>query len=373
MPPREVTDEAERVLRLCSACMYCDGICAVFPAIAGKATFSLADIAHVANLCHACRGCWHACQYAPPHPFAVNVPQTLAAARRNSYADFARPRWLAAAFEGRAWMTAAVVGAVTLAALLLVALTVPRETLFGVHRGGGAFYRVVPWGVMTTAAGLSFVWAVAAMTASTVAFWRTTAPPVSRRVVRRALGPAVVDILTLSNLGGGGPGCNDVDGRFSRERRIAHHVMVGGFALTILSTVSAALWHHVADAPAPYPVFSLPVLAGMIGGGLMLVGIGGLFSVEMRTDTEPTEPDETRLNQIFLVLLGLVAASGLAVLALRETLLMGVTLTLHLGLVTGFFLVLPASKMMHAPYRAAALLRAAIDRIASPPRRSGGE
>ncbi|MFD2180651.1 tricarballylate utilization 4Fe-4S protein TcuB [Rhodoplanes azumiensis] len=373
MPPREVADEVERVLRLCSACMYCDGVCAVFPAIAGKATFSLCDVAHVANLCHACRGCWHACQYAPPHPFAVNVPQTLATARRHSYADFARPRWLAAAFGRRAWTVAAAVGAVTLAALLLVVLTVPHETLFGEHRGGGAFYRVVPWGVMTTAAGLSFLWAVTAMAASTMAFWRAIAPPASRRVVRRALWPAVVDIVTLRNLGGGGAGCNDVDGRFSRERRIAHHVMVTGFALTILSTVSAALWHHVADAPAPYPFLSLPVLAGTIGGVAMLIGIGGLVSVERRADTAATEPGETRLNLIFLGLLGLVAASGLAVLGLRETMLMGVTLTLHLGLVTGFFLVLPASKMMHAPFRAAALLRAAIDRVASPPRRSGGE
>jgi citrate/tricarballylate utilization protein len=36
---------------------------------------------------------------------------------------------------------------------------------------------------------------------------------------------------------------------------------------------------------------------------------------------------------------------------------MGVLLALHLGLVLGFFLVLPYSKMVHGAYRGLALLR----------------
>ncbi|NVO16321.1 MAG: tricarballylate utilization 4Fe-4S protein TcuB [Rhodoplanes sp.] len=374
MRPTEATEEAARVLQLCSACMYCDGYCAVFPAIAGKRHIPLADIGHIANLCHNCRGCWYACQYAPPHPFAVNLPQALAAARQQSFADFARPRWLAKSFGRNPLVVAAVVGAVTLLALAAVLVSVPAETLLAVHRGDGAFYRVVPWGVMSAAAGLSFLWAVGALTASTLAFWRAIAPrKMPRKALRSALRPALSDIVSLKNLGGGGPGCNDVGEKFSRERRISHHGLVAGFLLTVLSTLSAAVWHHATGTPAPYPVLSLPVLSGMLGGVLMLAGIGGLAAVEMRADRAPSAAAEVRLNTVFLVLLGLVSASGLAVLALRETALMGLALTLHLGLVTGFFLVLPASKMVHAPYRAAALLRAAVDRIVSPPRRSGGE
>ncbi|WP_245430950.1 tricarballylate utilization 4Fe-4S protein TcuB [Rhodoplanes roseus] len=373
MPRREIIEEAERVLQLCSACMYCDAYCAVFPAIAGKATFPIADVAHIANLCHGCRGCWYACQYAPPHPFAVNLPQALAAARRLSCAEVARPRWLASGFARNGFTVAAVVGGVTVLALAAVLLTVPYDTLFAVHRGAGAFYRVVPWGVMSAVAGLSFLWAVAAISASTLAFWRSIAPKTSRKAMRRALGPALRAVVTLENLGGDGHGCNDVGERLSDEKRIAHHVLVAGFGLTIVSTLSAAVWHHVAGARAPYAVVSLPVLAGLVGGVLMLLGTAGLAAIEARADRAPADPTEVRLNRVFLALLALVSASGLAVLALRETMLMGITLTLHLGLVTGFFLVLPASKMVHAPYRAAALWRAALDRIASPPRRSGGE
>jgi citrate/tricarballylate utilization protein len=37
--------------------------------------FGKADIHYLANLCHNCGACLHACQYAPPHEFAVNVPR----------------------------------------------------------------------------------------------------------------------------------------------------------------------------------------------------------------------------------------------------------------------------------------------------------
>lgn len=368
----ETHEEAERVLRLCSACMYCDGFCAVFPAIAGKATFSLAEVAHLANLCHACRGCWYACQYAPPHPFAVNLPQALAAAREASYAGFVRPRCLAPALD-RPMVAVAVVLITTLAMVLGVLIAVPSAELFAVHRGEGAFYEIVPLPLMSAAAGLSCLWAVASLAWSTLAFWRAVDPRVKRGVLRKALKPALRDIVTLKNLGGGGHGCNDVDGRFSRERRWSHHLLVGGLLGTLVATVSAAALHHLAGLAAPYGWTSLPVLSGALGGVAMLAGIGGLAAIELRGDRDPTLATERRHNAVFLALLALVAASGLAVLVLRETGLMGLVLTLHLGLVTGFFLALPMSKMIHAPFRAVALLRAAIDRIVAPPRRSGGE
>ena len=94
MQADDATREAERALRLCAACLFCDDYCAVFPAIAGKHEYSLSDIGYLANLCHNCRGCYHACQYAPPHQFALNLPKTLAQVRQRSYAAYSRPRWL---------------------------------------------------------------------------------------------------------------------------------------------------------------------------------------------------------------------------------------------------------------------------------------
>jgi len=58
--------EARRMMEICNACRYCEGFCPVFPAMEMRRSFPDGDLGHLANLCHNCKGCWHACQYAPP-------------------------------------------------------------------------------------------------------------------------------------------------------------------------------------------------------------------------------------------------------------------------------------------------------------------
>lgn len=367
MPPDDLAEEAERMLRICTACMYCDGLCAVFPAIAGKHEFSPPDLSYLANLCHNCRGCWYDCQYAPPHEFAVNLPQMLAELRQRSYADYAWPRLLRGGFAANAAVVAALVGGTTALALIATLLLVPHEALFAAGQAPGAFYRIVPWPVMTAAAGAAFVFAIASVTISAIRFWRDIAPRDRTAITPPVLLAALTDIVTLRNLGGGGPGCNDLNEALSQRRRWYHHFMVAGFASTVAATLIAALYHRLGDV-APYPLTSLPVLAGGIGGVMMLIGIGGLVLLERRAERAPSAAAEVRLNLVFLVVLALVAASGLILLAVRDSAAMGVTLALHLGPVISLFAVLPVSKAVHAVYRSLALLRAAIER-ASPRRR----
>src|SRR5438132_10396297 len=89
---------------ICNACRYCEGYCAVFPAMERRLTFGEADMNYLANLCHNCGECYYACQYAPPHEFAVNVPKVFAEIRARSYRKYAWPafwpasaKWAAAA------------------------------------------------------------------------------------------------------------------------------------------------------------------------------------------------------------------------------------------------------------------------------------
>ncbi|HEY0584059.1 MAG TPA: 4Fe-4S ferredoxin, partial [Chloroflexota bacterium] len=77
MPRIDLLQEAERQMTICNACRYCEGYCAVFPAIELRTTFKAGDLVYLANLCHECRACFYACQYAPPHQIAVNIPQVL--------------------------------------------------------------------------------------------------------------------------------------------------------------------------------------------------------------------------------------------------------------------------------------------------------
>ena len=87
----EAESEVARQLQICNACRYCEGFCAVFPAMTRRLSFEKADIHYLANLCHSCGACLHACQYAPPHEFAVNVPQSMAKVRVQTYADYSWP------------------------------------------------------------------------------------------------------------------------------------------------------------------------------------------------------------------------------------------------------------------------------------------
>ena len=69
------------------------GLLRVFPAMERRLSFNEADMNYLANLCHNCAECYYACQYAPPHEFAVNVPQVLAQIRAQSYRKYAWPRF----------------------------------------------------------------------------------------------------------------------------------------------------------------------------------------------------------------------------------------------------------------------------------------
>jgi len=85
------TGEARRQIEVCNACRYCEGFCAVFPAITQQKVFTDGDVTQLANLCHNCRGCYYSCQYTAPHEFALNLPRALAEERAESWERFAWP------------------------------------------------------------------------------------------------------------------------------------------------------------------------------------------------------------------------------------------------------------------------------------------
>jgi len=325
--------EARRVLTICAVCNYCNGFCEMFRAAERHREFSDGDLVYLAHLCHNCRNCWSACQYAPPHAFAVNAPKALAEVRQRSWRN--RP-WLALA-------------CVLLSPALAVAF-IPWEILFARHAGPGAFYAVLPWPALAATAALPLALSAAALTLGILRFWRES----GGGAPWRALPAALSDILTLRNLHGGGIACEQ-----GAARRWFHTALLCGFLLCFAATVIATFNHHILGWPAPYPFLSLPVLLGAIGGLGMIAGSAGLAWIKATGDPVL---DGAPKDYALLALLFAVALTGLALLLLRETSAMGLLLAAHLGCVVGFFVTLSYGKFVHAPYRAAALLRAATER-----------
>jgi citrate/tricarballylate utilization protein len=350
-------EQARRFVEICNACRYCEGYCAVFPAIELRRQFTSGDLSYLANLCHDCRGCYYSCQYAPPHEFALNLPKAFADLRLETYERYAWPRPLAALFR-RNGLAASVL------ALLCTALFVwlakrPLPPGAG-SENAGAFYSVVPEATMIAITGAAFVFALVALAAGLLNFWRDIKSPSA--LDAPSLQAAFVDIFTLRNLGGGGDGCNNRDESFSQSRRYFHHALFYGFLLCFASTCTAAIYEHIFRWLSPYPVFSLPVLLGTLGGAAMLVGIAGLVQIKLTADRAPASKLLLDIDYSFLVLLFMAAGTGLLLLAMRATAAMGALLAVHLGVIVALFVMLPYCKFVHGVYRAAALLRYAAER-----------
>jgi citrate/tricarballylate utilization protein len=359
MRESDATVEARRDAEICNACRYCEGYCAVFPALEQRREFTAADLSYLANLCHGCRDCFYACQYAPPHEFGINLPQVFAELRAESHAAHAWPAPLGALFRRNGTVVALAAAVAVVLALELCLGQVSSAALFGAHTGAGAFYAVIPLWLLLTVGCVSFAFGVVGMVVSVLRFRVATGTP---RIGAGAALRGLTDALTLRNLGGGGAGCNDRDESFSSARRWLHHAMFYGFLLCFAATCIGTLYHHVFGWVAPYDLASLPVLLGTVGGIGMVVGCGGLIWLKIVGDPAPTAARQLGADYALLALLLLIAATGLGLLALRATEAMGVALAVHVGLVVAFFLMLPYSRMVHALYRLAALARAAAER-----------
>ena len=348
--------EVERVLQICNACRYCEGFCAVFPAMTRRLEFAKADINFLANLCHNCGACLHACQYAPPHEFGVNVPQAMAKVRLETYTEYAWPPALGALYKrnGLALSMALAIGL----ALFLVLAAALNGALWGAPQGG--FYAIFPHNLMVALFAPIFLFAVLALGVGVRGFWRAEAPgPASTTAAAEALH----NVLALKYLDGGhGDGCNNEDDRFSHLRRRFHHLTFYGFMLCFAATSVATLYHYALGQPAPYGYTSLPKLLGISGGISLMFGTAGLFWLNLRRHPLQQDIAQRPMDRGFIALLFLTAASGLVLMLAKGSALLPLSLCVHLGAVMALFATLPYGKFAHGIYRSAALLKWSIER-----------
>lgn len=364
--------EVARQMQICNACRYCEGYCAVFPAMTRRLEFGKADVDYLANLCHNCGACLHACQFAPPHEFAVNVPQAMARVRVQTYTDYAWPHALGRLYKHNG-LTLALALAAGLALFLLLALA-SNGNLW--HQPlAGNFYRVFPHKLMVSLFAPIFVFAVLALSLSVRRFWSGVSPGErAQDAPGDAAAEAARDALGLKYLDGGhGLGCNEADDRYTLWRRRFHHFTFYGFLLCFAATSAATLYHYVFGWRAPYALTNLPVLLGTAGGIGLLVGPAGLLWLNLERHPLHGDAAQNPMDRGFIALLLLTSASGLALLAWRDSAAMALLLALHLAAVMALFLTLPYGKFAHGIYRAAALLKWAIEKRRPNPLQLGSE
>ena len=236
--------EADRLMTVCNSCRYCEGLCAVFPAMEMRRAFPDGDLNYLANLCHSaaapatstassrrrtsststCRACWRRCAASPTRPTR------------------GRARWRRCS-RATGWRSASWRRCASRRSFSALPPGTIRRVLFGTHTGPGAFYKLMPHNAMALLFGLAFLYAIVALALGLRAFWRDIGDPV--RLTPGASWQAMRDAATLRYLDGGGIGCYNHDERPNDRRAFYHHLTFYGFVLCFASTCVATLYHYL--------------------------------------------------------------------------------------------------------------------------------
>lgn len=367
----ELLARANHEFGLCSSCGLCKRMCAVFPVAERRRSLTSGDVAFLANLCHDCRACHAICPFKAKsrHGRGIDIPALLSEVRSETYAWFARPRKLWRLLTGPrpVWSVAVL----TLLFFALVATTTGNPArIVDRHPEARSFYDVIGYLWLVVPASVVTAYLLVALSLGVYDFWRTTGAGARELLSGSAHARAALDVLGLRNLRGGGRGCSYAGATGSSIRRRLHFCVFYGFLATFAATIAAAFEQELLGIEPPYPLLSVPVVSGAVGGLAILAGCAGFLILGVRSRELRKRDDVRRLDRSFSVMLALAALTGLLTLALRSTPAMGVMLIVHLGVLGGLYVTFPYGKLVHAAYRYAALVRSQLaSERAAPSRR----
>jgi citrate/tricarballylate utilization protein len=357
-------EEATRQLNICNSCRYCEGLCAVFPALERRTLLEPGDISQIANLCHDCRGCYDACMYTPPHEFSLNLPRVLSAVRVRDYSRYMWPGAVPRLFRG--WL--GLVGGFLISTAVVLVLAVLNVGLPGLVRTTNRAespYVMIPYPVLLGLILLATAYACGVLALAGRRYWLEVAT-VDYKVGISGFSKAIWSAATLHYLRGGGGECYyPEDDRPSGLRRRLHSVVAYGFGLCLVSTIAAGILQDIIGQEPPYPWLSVPVISGTIGGLGLIVGSSGLLALKTKSSAVTSVAEMTVKDYGLLAALSLLALSGLATLLTRSTAAFGVILLIHLSAVVLAIASAPYSKFSHIIFRFLAIVHhyaeAAVD------------
>lgn len=356
-----VLDDARRQLTICNSCRYCEGYCAVFPALERLTKVQEGDAVYLANLCHDCRACYQACPFTLPHELAVNIPAVLSEVRATTYSRYMWPGQLAVLARRAGVSTLLLVLAGLVLALAAVASTGGLGHFWSPDPQPGSFYRVIPYLVLAASGLVASAYIVLAVALGSSRFWREVGGTRRQALDGGAWIAALRDVATLTNLSGGGSDCYQPDPlKPSAARRLLHQAVLYGFGLAFLSTVIAAILQDFFRMEPPFSLLSAPVVTGSIGGLLMVIGCSGLLLLKLEASRKAgalISRTMLSMDNAFIAVLDVAAITGMLTLVLRDTPAMAAMLSLHLGSLVALYATAPYGKFVHAVYRFQALLK----------------
>ncbi|ETD24799.1 tricarballylate utilization 4Fe-4S protein TcuB [Helicobacter macacae] len=360
---QEAYTDALQSCIICNSCRYCEGLCAVFPAMEKKREFNLQDIDYLANLCHQCSECFYDCQYAPPHEFNVSIPQQFATIRQESYKKYAFLRHLSVAFEKNALISGIVLLVLLFLGFCLASAFEPSASVAASGVGGevasaakkGDFFAVIPYGYMV---GIFMIVGCFSFVALAIGFVRFGRAIELKKPPLEVITQSLKDTLSLRYLGGHkSEGCTYPNALRSNARRIYHHLTAYGFLFCFIATNLGAIWMHFLGLNAPYDITQAPKIFGLVGGIMLCVGTLGLLFIKLEADDEIKDSQSVGMDYVLIVILFLSSFSGLCLMVSKQSLLLAYMLYFHLSTVLAFFVMMPYSKFVHIFYRFIALLK----------------
>lgn len=356
MTIKNLIKETSRQLSVCNACRYCEGFCPVWDAIEYRTRFDLRDIVYLSNLCHDCGQCFAVCPFVPPHEFSIDIPKVMSEVRTYTYKDYSVPKSAAKLFETPLLFLGVMMAISFVVIFLLYRYTSSSSSLFSSITFNGSFYVVLPNEVIDISGlTLGFLITVIA-TVSGLKFLLFTNS--SGKIKLSDLIIAIKDSFAETWLKGGGAGCNypEREEEGSYKKMTTHLLILYGFILDFLSTISAFIEQDAFRLFPPYSLISIPVILGLSGGILLTVGVMLFLNFDLSKGSAKDRRARA-MDQTFLLNLLFTAVTGLFLLALRNTNIMSVMLLIHLSSVGALFITAPYGKFVHFVYRFFALVR----------------
>jgi citrate/tricarballylate utilization protein len=363
-----IVNEVARQLKICNACRYCEGYCAVWPAMERRRVFQEKDVIFLANLCHNCSDCYTACPFTPPHEFGINIPKAMSEARLESYQKQSTPKATSRLFK-KPGRTTELFALTSLGLLFLISTLIGKPSrLVTPQIGLGSFYVIIPYWILISAGLTAGGYVLIAYFLDFRAFCVKihNGGSFSDFFKPKIAWDAAVDVLNHTYFRGGGTGCSYPKERGSHTFLILHMMIFYGFILAIISTINAAVYQDVLKILPPYEFLTLPVIFGVLGGTLIVVGSTVLLYYKKVSSKELTLEKMRNIDTAFLVILELVSVTGFLTMVLRSSAVLGAVFLIHLAFVLTLFLAAPYGKFVHFVYRFAALENDKLEKINEP-------